>query len=118
MGEGGKRGIEAACYPGGPDRRSHRVRREREIEAAGYLGGPDGRSHRVHRRGEGGRRGSRGKCDCGRMVRGGLLCWQEGGNYRPQAKEGRQPPGSEKATEVGSPLESSAVKCGPSDLQN
>ena len=56
----------------------------REIEAACYPGGPDGRTHRVHRRGRGGQERLRGKCDCGRMVRGRLLCWPRAGGALAQ----------------------------------
>lgn len=54
--------------------------------------------------GKGGRRGSEGSVIMEERSEGGCPAVQEGED-RPQAKEGRWPPGSEKATEADSPLE-------------
>lgn len=59
--------------------------------------------------GKGGRRGSEGSVTMEERSEGGCPAVQEGED-RPQAKEGRWPPASEKATEVDSPLESSPVR--------
>lgn len=86
-----KGGIEAACYPGGPDRRSHRVRRRGRSRLpviwVGLMGGATGSTGE----GEGGRRGSEGSVTVEEWSEGGCSAGQEGETGHKPRKAGSLP---------------------------